>query len=206
VIKSKRILIVGLIIFLLEGVNAYTQEPTLLGQGTPSVYKVTLKKFRVYNGTTWITLKEQDTTFDIASAQSAGQIVGNFFTGTIIPGTYSQVEITPSASFTMKGYVTCNGTTYYTSTTASNGTNSTADFDINNPPSDYGEAKITIYGYSEDDEMPPEQKNVNVVIKKGVTQTIKILFNVKNKLGLYEVGGGEKRLLPLPPIVTVNVQ
>ena len=177
--------------------------------GTPAVYKVTLERLRISSdgGTTWTTIKEEDVEFDIAS-EDAGAAVGNFFAGTFQPGTYDTIEHRHSATFTMQGFIidAVGNDDYYTSTTAANGTASTTNFDVNNPPADYGETAITIYNYNEGDSLPAETEAVSINIIKGATQKINIDFDVSDTLAIYDVGGGSYQLMPAPPTVTITVE
>ncbi len=183
--------------------------PAPVDTGTPSVYKVTVKKFRISSdgGTTWATIKDESVEFDIASAD-VGAAVGSFFAGTFQPGTYNMIEHTPGATFKIKGYIIdgVSTTDYYTSTTAANGTASTTSFDPDNPPSDYGEATITAYGYSEGDSLPAETQAVDIVIKKGANQKINIDFEVSNTLALYNTGPSTYQLMPAQPSASISVE
>ena len=204
----KKIIFLNIIFFLIFlSMDIYAQPPSPTATGTPSIYWVTIKKFRVYDGTNWITVKEEDVSFDIASA-TAGQAVGNFFSGSFTPGTYTMIEVTPSATFSMRGYIIdAVGTTdYYTSTTGANGMNSTTSFNVNNPPSDYGEGGITVYGYTQGAALAANQENVNIVVERGVSKKVKVQFNVANTLALYDVGGGSYQLMPAQPTVTQTIE
>ena len=49
--------------------------------GAATVYKVTVTKFEMYNGSSWITVSDgSSTVMDIASV-TAGQVAGNFSPG-----------------------------------------------------------------------------------------------------------------------------
>jgi hypothetical protein len=74
----KGLILIIILSFFFLSTNIYAQDPE--ATGTPSVYKVTLNRFRIYDGSTWKTVKEEDVTFDIA-AVDAGAAVGNFFAG-----------------------------------------------------------------------------------------------------------------------------
>lgn len=184
--------------------DGFAQNPE--ATGTPLVYKVTVNRFRISSdgGATWTTVKDQAVQFDIASA-TAGAAVGNFFAGAIDPGTYNKIENRVLATFNMQGYIlNAVGTTdYYTSTTGTNGTSSTATFDVNSPPADYGEASITVYGYTAGDNLPVTQETVNMVVVRGQPKKVNIDFNVTNTLALYNVGG-TYQLMPGQPTVTVT--
>jgi len=179
--------------------------------GTPSVYEVTQRNFYISSdgGYTWKLVKAEAATFDIAAVAS-GEAAGNFFAGSFTPGTYNKIKFECCATFRMRGYVAYGGTTYYTSTTASNGTASTTTFDPRNPPSDYGIASITVpksatEQYSEGEFMPAEEKSINIVIKKGANSKINMDFDISKSLALYNFGGSY-RLMPAPPSVTVSVE
>lgn len=202
---KKGIFLILASVLIFSYTDTYAQEAT----STPSVYKVTINRFRISSdgGTTWIILSDTPTEFDIASV-NAGAAVGNFFGGSIAPGTYNMIERTISATFKMQGYMlnAVGATDYYTSTTAANGTNSTANFDPDNPPADYGEATITIFGYNQGDALPVEQESVNIAVQFGATKKVNIDFNVSNTLALYNMGGGTYRLMPAPPTVTATIE
>jgi len=212
----KRILyLITVLLFIcsvVEGVEGNGQ-PTPVATGTPSVYEVTQRNFYISSdgGSTWKLVKAEARTFDIAAVAS-GEAAGNFFAGSFTPGTYNKIKFECCATFRMKGYVDYGGTTYYTSTTASNGTASitTSAFDPSNPPSDYGIASITTPKeegeYSEGEFMPAEEKSINIVIKKGANSKINMDFDISESLALYDFGGGSYRLMPAPPSVTVSVE
>jgi len=208
-IKNIFTIIVSAALLLAPSFSYAADPPDPDATGTPTAYKVTLSRFRISSdgGTTWTTIKEEDVEFDIASAD-AGAAVGTFFASTFQPGTYDTIEHIHSATFKLQGYIidAVGGDDYYTSTTAANGTASTASFDVNNPPSDYGEATITIYGYSEGDSLPAETETVNIVIVKDATQKINIDFDVSNTLALYDIGLGSYQLMPAPPSVTISTE
>ncbi len=208
-IKNIFTIIVLLTLLLSPSFSYAVDPPDPEATSTPLVYKVTLERFRISTdgGATWTTVIEADVEFDIASA-NAGAAVGNFFAGNFDPGTYDTIEHIPSATFNMQGYIIdAVGTDdYYTSTTGANGTASTTSFDVNNPPSDYGEASIVIYGYNAGDSLPAVEEAVNIVIVKGATQKINMDFDVTNTLALYDMGGGSYQLMPAPPSVTITTE
>ena len=82
----------------------FVMIPITWAAGPASMYKVTLTKFELFNGASWVTILDgSSTTIDIASA-SAGQAAGSFISGVTIPdGTYTRSRVTPSATFTIKG-------------------------------------------------------------------------------------------------------
>ncbi len=175
--------------------------------GTPDTFKVTVERFRVSSdsGTTWTTINDGSVEFDIASVNT-NSAVANYSAGNIALGTYNSIEYTISATCRVQGYIldAVGATDYYTSTTESNGTNSTTSFDINNPPSDYGEAALTILGCSEGDSFAVTH-TVELIIEKGVNRKLNIDFDVADNLELYS-GEGSYRLRPAAPTVTVSLE
>ncbi len=210
----KRILYLITVLFFICSVVERVEgsdQPTPVETGTPSVYEVTQRNFYISSdgGTTWKLVRAEAATFDIAAVAS-GEAAGNFFAGSFTPGTYNKVKFECCATFRMKGYVDYGGKTYYTSTTASNGTASTTSFDPSNPPSDYGIASITVpksptEQYSKGEFMPAEEKSINIVIKKGANSKINMDFDISESLALYNFGGSYQ-LMPAPPSVTVSVE
>ncbi len=97
-----------------------------LANGPANVYKVTITKFEMFNGTSWVTIFDgASTTIDIAAA-TAGAAAGSFLAGQNIPdGTYTQVRATPSATFSIKGN---DGSGRYT--TATKGPNGGCTFSL----------------------------------------------------------------------------
>lgn len=91
----------------------------VLANGPANVYKVTITKFEMFNGSDWVTIFDgTSTTIDIAAATS-GAAAGSFLAGQNIPdGTYTQVRATPSATFSVKGN---DGSRYTTATKGPNG-------------------------------------------------------------------------------------
>jgi hypothetical protein len=90
--------------------------------GTPTVYKVTVKKveFSTDAGTTFVTLREADQQIDIASV-NAGALAGSYASGASLPaGTYNRIRVTISCTIRLRGQVTFGVNTYYT--TAAGGT------------------------------------------------------------------------------------
>ncbi len=81
--------------------------------GPASTYKVTVTKFELYNGTSWVTVSTGNSTVIDIAAVNAGQAAGTFFSSLSVPdGSYTQVRVTPSDTFTVsagcdKHFATC---------------------------------------------------------------------------------------------------
>lgn len=94
-----------LVLVLISLVFVFISTSAVLADGPASVYKVTLTKFELWNGTEWITaFSGTSVTLDIASASGTSTSAGNFLSGLIVPdGTYTKVKVTPSGTFTISG-------------------------------------------------------------------------------------------------------
>ena len=98
---------------------------TLLGTTRPTVFKVTVTKVELYNGTSWVTVFSGSTQLDLASAAlSSTSVAFPGISAVSLPlGTYDQARVTFLNSFTVKGSLTATCTlgvltcTYYTTTT-----------------------------------------------------------------------------------------
>lgn len=102
--------------------------PLFAAPGPADYYGVTINKLELYNGTSWITVFEgASSELDIASV-SSGASAGNFFSGTVPDGTYTQVRVTPSPTFKIRGRDSLNN---YTTATNGSGGGSTLTTDIN---------------------------------------------------------------------------
>ncbi len=89
--------------------------------GAATVYKVTIEKFEMFNGTSWVTASSgNSTTIDIAAVNS-GSAAGTFFAGLNVPnGSYTQVRVTVSSTFTISGSVSTDGSAIYTTAALAN--------------------------------------------------------------------------------------
>jgi len=97
--------------------------PSTAMAGAASVYKITITKMELHNGTEFIEVfSGTSTVLDIASSVS-GSSAGNFLSGIVIPdGTYSQVRTTVSTTITVSGV---DGISYTTAATADDGDDNT---------------------------------------------------------------------------------
>lgn len=175
------------------------QEPTPDFTGPAEIYNVTLRKIEIsQDGNTWITLGEGDKTFSIADA-NVGETIGNYVSGAILPeGTYTKLRVTVYKYFTIKGYGTSGGTTYYTTSQTWTDPNTGDTFglastDIN----DYDMGNFAIPNISGDNKISTE--NINIEVKKGVSTKLRIKFDTQNMVGFEDVGGGTIIFYPMPP-------
>jgi len=97
--------------------------PSMAAAGAASVYKITITKMELHNGTEFIEVfSGTSTVIDIASS-AAGSSTGNFLSGIVIPdGTYSQVRTTVSQTITVSGV---DGVNYTTADTDVDGNDNT---------------------------------------------------------------------------------
>ena len=96
-------------------------SPSVVMAGVASVYKITITKMELHNGSSWVEVfSGTSAEIDIASV-SAGSSIGNILSGLTIPdGTYTQVRTTASANITLSG---TDGGFYTTATTNTVGDN-----------------------------------------------------------------------------------
>jgi hypothetical protein len=87
-----------------------------LATGAPTVFKVTVTKVEIYNGTSFVTLFTGSSQLDMVSAAGTSAFPG--ISALSLPaGTYTQLRITFGNTFTLKGSLASGGTTYYTTAT-----------------------------------------------------------------------------------------
>ncbi len=164
--------------------------------GPATVYKVTLSRFELNNGTSWITVFDgTSASIDIAAVSGSGS-AGNFLSGLAVPdGTYTQVRVTPSATFTIRGN---DGSSYTTATIGSGGGCTVGN------ASQVAECTLTISpapsAKTEDFSGTP------VTVTDGVANhKVRVSFDVSNAIQLQGAPGNQE-LFPAAPSVTLSIQ
>ena len=112
------------------------EAATELATTTPTSYDCSVKKVEMYNGSTWVTIFSGTAALDV--------VLGGTFPGVsdlpLPAGTYSQIRVTLTNSFPLKGSRSYGGTTYYTTATTFGGQTNLAS----TPTTDSGsEAEFT---------------------------------------------------------------
>lgn len=159
--------------------------------GPASVYKVTVVKFELFNGTSFITAFDgASVVLDIAAVDS-GQAAGTFFQGLKIPdGSYTQVRATVSDTFTISGRV---GTSYTTATKSNSGCA------ITTVAANEAECVVDVQGGVGTPD--PDILETTLTIVNGVpSHSIRVNFNVDNAI---QDGGPSGELYPGMPDVTM---
>lgn len=110
IIKSC-IAFVALGLFVACPVSAYAQ--TQLATGKPTVFKVTVTKMEIFNGTSFVTIFTGSSQLDLVAAAGTSAFPG-ISALTLAAGTYTQIRVTFSNTFTFRGSLASGGTTYYT--------------------------------------------------------------------------------------------
>jgi hypothetical protein len=164
--------------------------------GPATVYKVKVKTFEIWNGSSWITVfSGASSAIDIAAGNS-GQSAGNFLSGLpVSDGVYTQVRVTPHASFIIKGD---DGSGRYTLAANGNdggctytGTASSAAECTVSPPVDPSSS-------TQDFSATP------ITVKDGIAdKKVRVSFDVSTAV-TYNAGADE--LFPAQPTVTMAVQ
>lgn len=178
--------------FILIFIGGVLWVNVVCAAGPASVYKVTVTKFELYNGTEWVTaFSGTSATLDIA-AGSVGSSVGNFMSGLTVPdGTYTQVRVTPSGTFTIKG----NDGANYTTATVGPFTGSVPTVN----PALAAECTLTLGGVTAQTQ---DISATPIVVTDGVPNyKVRVSFDVSGAIGTV---AGE--LFPNPPVVTMSLQ
>jgi hypothetical protein len=92
---------------------------TVLATGKPTVFKVTVTKVELYNGTSFVTIFTGSSQLDLVAA-AAGAAFPGISSVSLPAGTYSQMRVTFLNNFTIKGSLASGGVTYYTTATTIN--------------------------------------------------------------------------------------
>lgn len=172
---------VGLIGALVLTTAGNSIAQTIVATGSPTVFKITMKKFEVSSdgGASYTTVKAGDVEIDLAAAD-AGSLVGRFAReANIAAGDYNKGRVTVSCTMKLKGSLTHEGTTYYT--TAAGGTSTDA--------ADLAEGTITA------PDQPPcsggiiqEEEDMSLSLVAGVETTVTVSVDVTGALALYQFG------------------
>lgn len=182
---------------LAPAVIAQTQRAT----GKPTVFKVTVTKVELFNGTSFVTVFTGSAQLDLVAAGTGTAFPG--VAGLTLPaGTYTQVKVTFANQFGVRGALAFGGVTWHATSTAVPGT-SNAAAQASSDPTQAGEATL----------LNPDWG----VLGATVTQTITVpaitvgpathyqptvKFDVSNSLALWEQGVA--RYMTLAPI-TITV-
>gem|GEM_PF-3446655 len=176
-----------------------------LATGSATVYKVSMSKFEIDNGTGSTSVTAFDSSvggvsaiLDIASAADTNTSVGNFMSGLIVSdGSYSRVKPTPSGTFTIAGSISYLGTTYYT--TGAIGSGGGAATNTVGPAQ---ECTISItMGAISWENMPG-----TITVTNGTPNyNVRVKFDTSHGIGLYNGPGGSKEIYPEQPSVTMSL-
>ena len=194
------------VLILFINTYLFAQPPVQVATGTPSVYKVTMKRFAIsQDGSTWFTVANTETQVDIASVSAVSK-VGDWMASTDIPvGTYTRVRPTASATFVMQGYVYYSTTvrTYFTTPSGISSVSGNVT-DTSQMPN-YGEQSITISETGCPGGECTNTENQTFTISQTMSVRKRIRFDVTGKLGLYTESGSYV-FYPEPPTVdTIDV-
>jgi len=162
--------------------------------GPADAYKVSCSKFELYNGTSWVTIfSGTSTSIDIASV-SSGQSAGNFISGLNIPdGTYSQMRVTPVATFTIKGN---DGSGRYTTSTVGG----SGGCVYTNTSSSEAQCTVSVQGgvTATTNTLSPA-----ITISNGIPNyTVRVSFDTSSAI---QYVGAADELFPAAPTVTISV-
>ena len=185
-IRMSRCIVVLTALLASAALPSTTWAQTQLATGKPTVFKVTVTKVELYNGTSFVTIFSGSSQLDLVTAAGEAAFPG-ISTLSLPTGTYSQIRVTFSNSFVMRGSLASAGTTYYTTATTLNGGTASqastsaaaiADATIINP--DWGAAGV---GVVQTIAITP------VTISAGGSYAPTLKFTVTNSLVLSTAGG-----------------
>ena len=111
------VVLVALCLMAATSAPAFAQ--TQLATGKPTVFKVTVTKVELYNGTSYVTVFTGSSQLDLTAV--AGATFPSISAVSLPAGTYTQIRVTFGNTFTIKGSLTSTGTTYYTTATTVSG-------------------------------------------------------------------------------------
>ncbi len=169
--------------------------PPLFAAGAADYYGVTINKFELYNGTSWVTVfSGTSSELDIASA-SSGASAGNFFSGLVVPdGTYTKCKVTPSPTFKIRG---ADGANY--TTAANGGTGGSAPTGNINLKAT---CTITLTGGNVPIAQEQDFSATPITVTDGVaSHKVRVSFNVSAAVQLLGI-----ELWPAAPVVTMTIQ
>jgi hypothetical protein len=107
----------ALVLALLVQVSVYAQ--TQRATGKPTVFKVTVTKVELFNGTSYVTVFTGSAQLDLVAAAGGSAFPG--ISGLTLPaGTYSKIRLTFSNSFGIQGSLPYLAATYYVTSTTIN--------------------------------------------------------------------------------------
>lgn len=198
---------------------------------TPTVYKVNITKIEFFNGG-WVTYFSGSCVMDIASVAAGASAGGCGAGGTLPSGTYTQMRVTMSRTFTLSGSVAddtsgagiqpCRTGTGLGTATIVGGAVTYSN--TNNGSTDGGTATeqsiliptasdnsiataITNAGMGIDATSLTMTINITYVIPAGeiaAASGFGVNFQVENKMEFIQTGAGSCQLINLPPLITVT--
>lgn len=150
-------------------------------------YDVIMKKleFSSDGGSTWHTAFEGSETFSILDVNQ-DEKVGQLIAGASLPaGTYTMARLTVDATFLIKGSVSYQSQTYYTTAGTEQNSNTTGpagESTVVNPDGDF-----------------VQTVNGSLTVTAGTTVTVDISINTDDVLGMTQTGQSSYLIIPKPP-------
>lgn len=173
-------------------------------KATPEVFKVTVRNLSVYSrkNKNWTLVQKKPMEIDIATKNEKvlDKIINN-----VPVGKYGKIKYSVCATFKMKGYVKYKNNTYYTSEKAGNGSNISEEFNEENPPEDYSQAYLTVFGYNEGEYFEPMEEKIKFKVGRGKIKNISVEVNVEDSLALYQIRADPDvyQLIPAQPKIRI---
>jgi hypothetical protein len=165
--------------------HAAGPAPVQKATGKPTVFKVTVTKVELYNGSSYVTVFTGSAQMDLVAA-AGGTAFPGISSVTLPAGTYSQIRVTFLNSFGVSGSLVDGATTWYCTSTAVADTGGAAAQGSADPAL-AGEATLINpeWGTSR-----TETTSISpVTVGSGTSYQPTLKFDVTNSLTLWEVAG-----------------
>ena len=169
--------------------------PSIVTAGVASVYKITVTKMELFNGSLWVTVfSGTSTEIDIASVL-AGSSIGNILSGLTIPdGTYTRVRTTVSPNITLSG---TDGGSYTTADTFDSG----GDRGCVGDGSEANEAACAAFVSAAPQDTTTFSAPITA-LNNNLSHKIRVNFDVSDAINY--IGGGTNTHFLNAPTVTVT--
>lgn len=178
-------------------------EPVLRVSGKPTVFKVTVTKVELNNGTSFVTVFSGSAQLDLVAA-AAGAAFPGISSLPLPSGTYDLIRITFLNQFGVQGSLPFNGVTWYVTSTAVADTGGTAA-QGSADSRQAGEAGLRSSEWGALGASVTQNVTIpRVTIAQGTAYAPTVKFTVTNALQLWE-DAGVSHYLTLAPI-TITVQ
>lgn len=170
---------------LTQGRTAGDPTGTQLATGKPSVFKVTVTKVELYNGTSYVTIFSGTSNLDLVAAAGATAFPG-ISNLTLPAATYSKIRVTFLNGIGVQGSLSAGGVPYYmTSTVIASGGGSIAS-----PTGPSAEVTLLAPDYGAlNDPVTQEFSIASITVNASTNYQPTLKFNITTGLALWNDSG-----------------